>query len=622
MPSDPTERRLAAIMFTDIVGYTALMAESEERGLRVRERHRELLRPLVERYRGEWIEETGDESLSSFQSVVDAVNCALAAQAELREDPELRLRIGIHLGETLVEGGRVYGDGVNIASRIRPLAEPGGICVSAEVQQAVRNQPNVECEPLGERELKNVGRPVSVFSVRGTPHTAAPREAEPVASAGRRSGRRALAWLGSVALVAAAGVWLSWPAVLGLLLDRAGLGGPPVDPPVPDKPSIVVLPFDNMSGDPEQEYFSDGITEDLTTDLASIPELFVIARNSAFTYKGRAVNVADVGRELGVRYVLEGSVRRAGGRVRITAQLIDATTGFHLWSERYDRDLSDVFAVQSEISREILTALKVELRDAAFERMGRRSTDDLEAYDLFLRAISHYQRFYRDDNLEARRLFERALERDPDFAVAHAFLGGTYLSEYMNGWRLDPNLMDLAEQRERRALELDPELPPGFALLATVELYRGRLVEAAAAAERAVELAPSLDPPHLVLAMVRVQQNRLAGAMRLMERALRLNPRTWSPSLVIVGWVNFRAGRTERAIELWEGVRAANPDMIVARLPLAAIYESQGRHAEATELVQEILRVNPAFTVEAASDLFAMQISEEIRANLRNAGLR
>jgi adenylate cyclase len=618
------ERRLAAIMFTDIVGYTVLMAESEERGLRVRERHREVLRPLVERYRGEWIEEIGDESLSSFPSAVDAVNCALAAQAELREDPELRLRIGIHLGETLVEAGRLYGDGVNIASRIRPLAEPGGICVSAEVQQAVRNQPNVECTPLGERELKNVGRPVPVFSVRGTAQTDARPRVDPVARARSGWGRKALGAVAAIVLLAAAGVWLSWPAALGLLIDAAGVGGQPVDPPLPDKPSIVVLPFDNMSGDPEQEYFSDGITEDLTTDLASIPELFVIARNSAFTYKGRAVNVADVGRELGVRYVLEGSVRKAADRVRITAQLIDATTGFHLWSERYDRDLSDVFAVQSEISREILVALQVKLRDAAIERMGRRSTDDLEAYDLFLRAMSRYQRFTREDNLEARRLLERSIELDADFAPGRAVLGGTYLMEYVNGWRLDAERVELTEEHVSRALELDPELSPALALFALVELYRDRLPEAAAAAERAVEVAPSLDPPHLVLAMVRLRQGRLAGAMRLIEHALRLNPRSWSTSQVLVGWVNFRAGRTEKAVELWEGVRAANSDMILARLPLAALYESQGRHAEATVLVQEILRVNPDFTVEAAGDLFAIRnagVDEEFEANLRRAGL-
>jgi adenylate cyclase len=425
-------------------------------------------------------------------------------------------------------------------------------------------------------------------------------------------------------LLAVAGVWLSWPAALGLLIDAAGVGGQPVDPPLPDKPSIVVLPFDNMSGDPEQEYFSDGITEDLTTDLASIPELFVIARNSAFTYKGRAVNVADVGRELGVRYVLEGSVRRAGGRVRITAQLIDATTGFHLWSERYDRDLSDVFAVQSEISREILVALKVELRDAAIERMGRRSTDDLEAYDLFLRAMSHYQRFTREDNRESRRLVERAIARDPEFAFARVILGGTYMTEYINGWRLDAKLMDLAEEQVRRALELDPALAPALAGLAILELYRDRVAEAAAAAERAVELAPSLDPPHVALAMIRARQGRLAGATRLIGRALRLNPRAWSTSQVIVGWVNFRAGRTEKAVELWEGVRAANSDMIIARLPLAAFYASQGRQSEAADLVREILRVNPDFTVDAARDLSLIQndeVSEDFVANLTRAGL-
>jgi adenylate cyclase len=323
-----------------------------------------------------------------------------------------------------------------------------------------------------------------------------------------------------------------------------------------------------------------------------------------------------------VRYVLEGSVRKAGNRVRITAQLIDTTTGFHLWSERYDRDLADIFALQSEISEKILTALKVELRDAALKGMMRKSTRNVKAQDVYLKGFFHYQRLTREDNQEARRLFERAVEIDPDFAVAHALLGVTYLVEYTSGWSLDPTLMDRAEELAERALDLDPHTPPAYALSAAVKLSTGRTAEAVAAAEQAVELNPNVEFPRLVLGMALAAEGRSVAAMESISRALRLNPKAPSGAWVMAAWVNLQVGRKEKAVELCEQLRAANPDMILARIPLAAHYESEGQHEEARAVVDEILRVNPDFTVEDAIRLSRLPDSEAWAGDLRKAGLK
>jgi adenylate cyclase len=330
--------------------------------------------------------------------------------------------------------------------------------------------------------------------------------------------------------------------------------------------------------------------------------------------------VEDVGRELGVRYVLEGSVRRAEDRVRITAQLIDATTGFHVWSQRYDRDLADIFALQSEISLEILAAVGVEITEAELERIRRKPTEDLTAYDLFSKGLFHFNRNTREDNAHARRLWEQTIELDPDHAEAHAMLGATYTAEYGLGWNVDPKLLDHAEERLQRALTLNPLIPSPYIGLAIVHFWRGEPAAAVAAADRAIELGPSFAVPHFVRGASLAQQGKHVGAMQSIHRALRLNPRPPPGLLNAVAYVNLRAGRTQEAVEMYEQARAANPDLILARLPLAALYESEGRHEEARTVVQEILRVNPDFTADHAAQLSPAGTPERTKA-LRRAGL-
>ncbi len=408
MDPEAVERKLAAIMFTDIVGYTALMAESEEKGLSVRQRHRALVRPLVERYHGEAIEARGDESLSTFPTALDAVNCALAIEAAARGDRELSLHVGIHLGDVVVQDGEVSGDGVNIASRICALSEGGGICASDEVQHSIQNQENIEARSLGEHQLKNVPRPVGVFSITGA--AAPPRFIATVQPARRpRTGRWVSA--GAVALVLAAlGAWsLTGPAPDSTMIR-----------------SIAVLPLENLSGDPEQEYFTLGMTEALIGNLAKIASLSVISRTSVMQYRGARKPLTEIARELGVDVVVEGSVLRAGDSVRISAQLIDARSDRHLWSESYERDVGDILALQGEVARAIADA--IELTITPQEQMRLASTPRVvpEAYEAYLKGRYHFNKLTPASIKKAVEYFNEAIEADASYAPPWAGLADAY----------------------------------------------------------------------------------------------------------------------------------------------------------------------------------------------------
>jgi adenylate cyclase len=625
------ERKLAAILSADVVGYSRLMAEDEAATIRTLSDYREQIAMRVRRHRGRVVDSPGDNILAEFPTALDAVRCAVETQGVLRAlnaslaaGRRMDFRIGIHMGDVATEDGRLYGDGVNIAARLEGLAEAGGICISATVHEQVRNKLDAGFTDLGDQTVKNIPDQVRVYRVQPLAPGEAPAHASPAAGPPRRL-PRVLVATGVLLLLAALGLWASWPHPLGLLIDLAGVSGPPVDPPLPDKPSFVVLPFENVSGDPEQEYFSDGITEDLTNELARNPWLFVISRNSAFTYKGRRVKVEDVGRELGVRYVLEGSVRKAGDRVRITAQLIDATSGGHLWSQRYDRELSDVFAVQSEIAEEILGAAGGQMAAAEVQRLARVRPQNLTAAEASWKGVSHMLQFTREDNEAARRLFERAIEVDPGYAPSHGTLGMTYIVEFSNGWSRDPVLLDRAEELGRRSIQMDPSWPVGHLTLGFVSFFQGNLVEAVAGADRAIERAPSVAWPHMLRGLALSQQGRVLEATASMRRALRLSPRAPTPLLVSVAFVNLAAGRRDDAVELLEQVRSANRDNLASRVVLAAHYEREGRHDEAAAAVREIQGVRPDLTAEEALEIVPgleqIASSQETRGDLRKAGL-
>jgi TolB-like protein/class 3 adenylate cyclase/Tfp pilus assembly protein PilF len=622
------ERKLAAILSADVFGYSRLMAEDEAATVRTITAYREQVGSLVREHRGRVADFSGDNFLAEFPTALDSVACAIEIQrvlnarnAALAADRKMQFRIGVHLGDVVVDGERLYGDGVNIAARLEALAEPGGVCISATVHEQVRNHLQVAFEDLGDRTVKNVPDQVHAYQVR----LEAGARASGTAPAPETRGRRGLLVAAAVVAAVALVVWTAWPRLLGLGLDVAGIV-PPENPALPDLPSIVVLPFANMSGDSEQEYFADGITEDLTTALSGASGLFVISRNSAFTYKGRAVRVEDVGRELGVRYVLEGSVRKSADQVRITAQLIDATTGFHMWSDRFDRRLEDIFALQSEISEHILGVVGASISGAELERIQRKPTESLTAYDAFARAQAEFFRFRREGHQEARRLLNQAIEIDPGYAAAHSLLGSTYSSSYALLWSLDRADLERGEALARRAIELDPRLSLPYLSLGAIQLANQRPEQALAPLERARALAPSDYAPYLFTAMTLAQLGRQAEALGYVQKGLRLNPRLSGAatfSSVLAG-LYASTGRLDEAVGLWQQAREANPDLIMVRLDLADHYARSGDLGLARALVTEVLEIQPALT---ADHVFRAAVSsrsfdrDSFRANLHEAGL-
>jgi adenylate cyclase len=631
--SEGTERRLAAIMFTDIVGYTALMAESEERGLRARERHREVVRPLVEQHHGESIEARGDESLSVFPTALDAVRCALAIQERAEGDPELSLHLGIHLGDVVVQAGEVSGDGVNIASRICSLSEGGGLCVSGEIYQAVRNQPDIEAVSLGERALKNVGRRVAVYAV-GRPGVVS--ASRPPVSRVRSRRVRWMALAAGVAIVLGVGAWQLWeseparsPSPGADLESTAGDEAFTV-PGFGGAPAIAVLAFDNLSDDPSQEYFSDGISEDLITRLSSAGSFPVISRNSSFAYKGQAVDMKQVGRALGARYVIEGSVRKAGSRVRISAQLIDTAADHHVWAETYDRELNDIFAVQDEIAESILRSIRPELYRTERERAARREPTEFGAYDLVMRADWHAVKGTPQDAAKARSLCEEAIELDPSYAPAWTLLAVLHWADLTMQWTDSPaESLEELKRAARKSVALDASRAQSHLALAQFYQVTAQTEEQIAALEQAVSLDPSLSGAHrdLGAALVSTMGSSEEGLGHL-NQALRLDPKsltTWI-TLIYISGAHWSAGRYEVALDHARQAVRLNPDSDVVQRTLALSYVGLGRLGEARAAIDEALRISPDLTQAVVREQLRRvnadpDLAERWLEGLRKAGL-
>ncbi len=629
MSEQEAERRLAAILSADVVGYSRLMSQDEAATIRTLSDYREAVSMLVRQYRGRVVDAPGDNILAEFPSALEAVRCALEIQGVLRArnanlpaERRMEFRIGVHMGDVTVADDRIYGDGVNIAARLEGLAEAGGVCISATVHEQVRNKLGLGFTDLGDQTVKNIPDQVHVYRIQPRGPDAPAAESTPAATAAPRARRWPAIAAGVVALIGV-GLWASWPAPLGVVLDLAGLGAAPVDPALPDKPSVVVLPFSNMSGDAEQEYFADGITEELTAALATSPSLFVISRNSAFSYKGRAVKIEEIGRELGVRYAVEGSVRKAGDRVRVTAQLIDAVDGVHMWSQQFDRDLSDIFAVQSEISEGILGAVGVEVRDAELARIRRRPTEDLNAYEAFTKGFSHFIRYNRADMAEAQALLQRAIELDPNYVDAHTVLASTNTATYSLGWSDDPSYLARAEALLDRAHEIDPSFPGAHVSRAAMALARQQPERCVEHSRKAIAAAPSFAPGHIFLAIGLAQTGEPVAGLQHMRRATRLDPRVDENAILwgMKASLFYATGRGDEAVALWERSREANPDLIQPRLELADHYSRNGRDDETRALVAEMLAINPDLTAARAADI-AGRISGRSRGETAQLGER
>jgi adenylate cyclase len=620
MNPSPVERKLAAILSADVKGYSRLMGEDEIATVRTLTAYREVMATLIQQHRGRVVDAPGDNLLAEFASAVDAVECAAAVQRELKsrnaELPVARrmeFRIGINLGDVIVEGERIYGDGVNIAARVEGLAEAGGLSISGMVYDQVKGKLALQYEPLGEHAVKNIREPVRVYRVLLEPRPAAsaPRREQ---EAGRRPRRRAMLLLLCVSLVVAGGVAV-WTRSFRAAVPVLGL---------PNKPSIAVLPFVNMSGDVGQEYFSDGITEDLTTGLSKLSGLFVIARNSTFAYKGEAVKPAQVSRELGVRYVLEGSVRKAGNRVRITAQLIDATTGYHLWAERYDRDLQDVFALQDEVTQKIVGSLAVQLTAPEQGQLRRTPTANLEAYDDVLRGMEYYRRTTTEANAEAQRMFRRALDLDPQYARAYVALGWAHLQGWTLQWSQDPQTLQRAFELAQQAIARDDSLALAHRLLSQVYLWKKQHERAIAEAGRAVTLGPNDADGYETLAEVLAWSGRAEEAIGFIKKAMRLNPQYPFFYLWTLGHAYYLTGRTQEAIDTLGKVLERNANFVPAHAFLAVLYGELGLEKAARAEGEQAARLSPQASLESLRHSVPYQDERDLGrflAGMRKAGL-
>ena len=587
MAEERIKRKLAAILATDVVGYSRLMASDEEGTLAALKWHRQMVfEPAVAAHHGRIVKLIGDGTIVEFASVVDAVNCALSVQrsgsslqAENLHQPKIVLRIGINLGDVIIEGDDIYGDGVNIAARLEPVAEPGGICISSIVNESIGNRIDVRFEDGGQINVKNIDRPIRIWRWRPDAHA-------PV-TGGRH---------------------------------------PNTDNPQPHT-AIAVLPFTNMSGDPEQEYFSDGISEDIITDLSKIAGLMVIARNSSFAYKGRSVDVRTVGRELGVQSVLEGSIRRSGNRARITAQLIDATSGGHLWGARYDRDLTDIFEVQDDVTRRIVDALKVTLSPAEKERLADTKTPNLTAYDYVLRGREFMlgNERSRETFEQATTYFKKALEHDPDYSQAYACLGFAHIFDYQNRWTDDPDSsLLLAKQYARQAIDKDPNEPLARCVSAMAASLEKDLDQARSEIDVALSLNPNFALAHNLRGSNRIYSGQPLDAIPELEQGMRLDPALSSQFLHFLGMAYLLAEKYETAAALLKQRILLVPQTDFSRALLASALGHLGEFEEARRIWGELKEINPsyAFVEHVGRQPFRRpEDVERIADGLRRGGL-
>jgi adenylate cyclase len=602
MATEDFKRKLTAILSADVKGYSRLMGEDEEATVRTITAHRKVITSVIEKYRGRVVDSPGDNILAEFISVVDAVQSGVEIQeviraknAELPEDRKMEFRIGINLGDVIQEGERIYGDGVNIAARVEGLADPGGICISGSAYEQIENKLALGYDYIGEHTVKNIVKPIRVYKVPTGPETLQKviDEKRPAPS----WQRAALAVVIAILVVAGGvAIWKTYrpstPPTEVASVEKMAF-------PLPDKPSIAVLPFNNLSADPEQEYFSDGLTDEIIATLSKVPKLFVIARNSTFTYKGKPVKVQQVSEELGVRYVLEGSVRKGGDKIRITAQLIDALNGHHLWAEQYDRNLDDIFAVQDEITKKIITAMQVKLTEGEQARAVEKGTNNLEAYLKYLQAHEYWRRFNPESNALAKQLAEEAIALDPEYAWPYWVLGKAHTVDVWLGTSKSPKA-SMAKSRElmQKAIALDDTFAEAYAALGYLYSMTRQHDKALALGEKAVALNPNSAQAHMRYGKILTFAGRYEESIPELKIAIRLNPIPPNLYLYSLGISYCWTGQYEEAIKWCEKAVRQEPNSLFARLFMTMAYSFSGRDEEARVEAAEVLRIHPKFSLE------------------------
>ena len=629
MADEDYKRKLTAILSADVVGYSRLMGNDETATVNTLKSHRSLFSEKVQAFNGRVVDSPGDNILAEFRSIVDAVSCAVTIQKGLRKQndelPENRkmiFRIGVNLGDVIYDEDRIYGDGVNIAARIESLADPGGVAISGTAFDNIRNKLDCGYQFSGEHAVKNIANPVRVYKILTSPECAGKVLGE----------KRFLGWMSrkvAISIILALAIVTGGLTTYYIYLYRSGR----IEPasvekmafPLPDKPSIVVLPFVNLSENSKQDYFIDGLTLDIIASLSKIRDLFVIARDSALVYKGKPTSVKQIAEDLGVRYVLEGSYRRVGERVRVTAQLIDALSGRQLWTDRYDRSMDDFFSLQDEINMKVVTALQVKLTEG--EKIGvlLRKTDNLAAYEKYLVGREHFLRFNPDDNIIARPFLKEAIALDPNFASPYVDLAWTYVMEIHYGVSASPKeSLEQAEQLAQKAISLDETYPFAYGLLGDVLRIKGRYEEAIALLEKAVGLSPNYSLSQAQLGRTMMYAGRFEEALVWLEKAIRLDPIPLNWYVTVVGICYLHLGRLEDSVKEFKKVLNRNPDDLTAAIRLVAAYSLLERKDEANAAAAEVLRLNPKFSIAkiAKSWSYKNDSDKDLELNaLRKAGL-
>ena len=622
------KRKLTAILSADAVEYSRLMGEDEEETVRTITSYREVLSTLIQQHNGKVLDSPGDNLLAEFVSVVDAVQCAVAVQKEIKarneelpENRRMQFRIGINLGDVIQEEERIYGDGVNIAARLEGLAEPGGICISKTAFDHIESKLHYGYDFIGDQSVKNIAKPVGAYRVLMEPRITISGKPEKEKTSGLRR-VPILAGIATVVVLAVViGIWLLYP-------KSPKVDSPSVEKatsPLAKQPSIAVLPFTNMSSDPEQEYFCDGIADQIINSIAKIPYITVIARNSSFAYKGKSVNVQQIAGDLGVRYILEGSLQRDNENVRINTQLIDAETGRHLWAENYDRKFDDIFSVQDEICKSIMVALQVKLTMGDQARMGA-DTGNIKAYEKYLKAREHYLRRSWEETLVARQLFQEAIALDPEYAMAYIDVGWTYLDDIWLGMTKTPSeSIAKAEEMVQKAISIRGLTAAVNALLSGIHLLKKDWEKAIAYGEKTVEQSPNRAGVHSMLGYALRSNGQYDEAISSYKKALQLNPVRNINRLDGLAWTYLYSKQYEKAISLWNETLERNPDFIFAHMGLTMAYWFTGSEDQARQAAQQVLRVNPKFSVgywEKRSTVKDKALKKQLFDAWRMAGLK
>jgi adenylate cyclase len=634
MTTQEVKRKLAAILSADVKGYSRLMSEDEEATVRTLNAYKEVMTNLIQQSRGRVVDAPGDNVLAEFVSVVDAVRCAVEIQKELRvrnaelpENRKMEFRIGVNLGDVVEDGVQILGDGVNIAARLESLSEAGGICISGKAYDEVKNKLPLGYKYLGEQAVKNIAEPVRVYRVLMEPEAAGKVIGEKKAKP--RQWQRAVTRLVVVVIVVIAAfvIWRLYlhpapPPVEVASRDKMAF-------PLPDKPSIAVLPFTNISGDPKYEYLCDGITDDIITALSKSSQLFVIGRNSTFTYKGKPVKFQQVSEEMGVRYVLEGSLQFSGERVRVTAQLIDALTGYHLFSERYDRELKDIFVTQDEISMKIFTAMRVTLTQGEEARMFAKGTKSLEAYLKLLQAREHHEVFTKESQALARQLAEEAIALDPGYALAYSYAAMALAHEVFVGAYTNPReTLERGMKLVQKAVALDESLAHPHETLGKYYIWLNKDYEKGVAeAERAVALEPNSVDAHTQLGVNLLWAGRPAEAIPILQKALRLSPIPLYVCLNTLAQCYRVTGKYEEAIAIWRRTLEKQSNQLLSQLGITAALMQAGKEDEARAEAARVLRIDPQFSLERFATTITSVFKDRSVADnyiiaLRKAGLK